>query len=87
MAKDFLLAIRGGRIDLFASKLGRETDCDDFLIAVTVPDVRYLHGYFECRHGGIDDFNYPGCEHDFLGCNRQLLDDFLDKLPCQLSRS
>ena len=87
VVKDFFLALCGSRLDIFVSKLGREADRNDFFATVVISDTRIIYGNLERRHGGADDFNSPRCEYDFLGCNRQLLGDFLDKLPCQLSRS
>ena len=87
MAKDLVLALCGGRSDFLASELGSEADCDDFFVAAAVSNAWAIYGNLERRHGGINDFDYSRCEHDFLGCYWQLLGDFLDKLPCQLSRS
>lgn len=59
MAKDLVLALCGGRFDFLASKLGGEADCDDFFVAIIVPNAWTIYGNFKRRYGSADDFNYP----------------------------
>ena len=85
MAKDIILAIRGGRFDFLLSKLGSEADRDNLFVAAIILNARIIYGDPKRWHGSVNDFNDSGCQYDFLGSHWQLFSDFLDKLPCQLS--
>ena len=83
MDADIVLVIFISGFNLFFSKYSCETNCNYFCAAVDILDPRLIYINRKCCNGWFDDSADSGRYDGLLGGDRQLSDDFFNKLPCQ----
>ena len=85
MDANFVLAISGGRFNIFFSKYSSETNCDDSCFTIDFGDSGAIHVDCECGYGWSNGFVDTGRNNELFGGDWELYLDFYHKLPCQYS--